>query len=50
MKIRQAYFSENHYQNFLTEHDEVIEFFKSNKFKSDTAEEEATLRSAFFRL
>ena len=49
MKIRQAYFSENHYQNFLTEHDEVIEFFKSNKFKSDTAEEEASLRLAFFQ-
>ncbi|WP_339474216.1 PoNe immunity protein domain-containing protein [Pseudomonas fluorescens] len=49
MKIRQPYFSENHYQNFLTEHDEVIEFFKSNKFKSDTAEEEASLRSAFFQ-
>jgi hypothetical protein len=49
MKIRQAYFSENHYKNFLREHDEVIEFFKSNKFKSDTAEEEASLRSDFFQ-
>ncbi|WP_219094057.1 PoNe immunity protein domain-containing protein [Pseudomonas sp. UMAB-40] len=49
MTIRQKYFSKKHYENFLREHDEVIEFFKTNKFKSDSAEEEASLRSAFFQ-
>lgn len=49
MNKRQKFFSKKHYENFLREHDEVIEFFKSNKFKSDTAEEEASLRSAFFQ-
>jgi hypothetical protein len=49
MNKRQKFFSEKHYENFLREHDEVIEFFKTNKFKSDSAEEEASLRSAFFQ-
>lgn len=49
MKKRQKFFSEKHYENFLREHDEVIEFFKTNKFKSDSVEEEASLRSAFFQ-
>ncbi|WP_122448121.1 PoNe immunity protein domain-containing protein [Pseudomonas viridiflava] len=46
---RQKFFSEEHYKIYLKEHDEVIEFFKTNKFKSDSAEEEASLRSAFFQ-
>ena len=49
MNERQKFYSEDHYENFQREHDEVIEFFKSNKFKSDSAEEEASLRSAFFQ-
>jgi hypothetical protein len=49
MSKRQKFFSEKHYENFLREHDEVIEFFKTNKFKSDSVEEEASLRSAFFQ-
>jgi hypothetical protein len=49
MTIRQKYFRKKHYENFIREHDEVIEFFKTNKFKSDSAEEEASLRSAFFQ-
>lgn len=49
MKKRQKFSNEKHYENFLREHDDVIEFFKTNKFKSDSAEEEASLRSAFFQ-
>lgn len=46
---RQKFYSENHYENFLREHDEVTEFFKTNTFKSDAPEGEATLRSRFFQ-
>jgi len=46
---RQKFYSENHYKIFLKEHDEVIDFFKTRKFKSDSPEEEATLRSRFFQ-
>ncbi|GFM67910.1 hypothetical protein PSCICJ_40280 [Pseudomonas cichorii] len=46
---RQKFYSENHYNNFLREFDEVSEFFKTNTFKSDSPEEEATLRSRFFQ-
>lgn len=49
MKTRQKFYSENHYNIFLKEHDEVIDFFKTRKFKSDSLEEEATLRSRFFQ-
>lgn len=45
MPVRQSLFSENHYNNFLREHDDVIEFLKTNTFQSDSAEEEAALRS-----
>ncbi|KTB97134.1 hypothetical protein AO386_25890 [Pseudomonas syringae ICMP 11292] len=49
MNKRQVFFSEQHYQNFLREHDEVIDFFSSNKFQSDSPEEEASLRAGFFQ-
>ncbi|KPX18026.1 hypothetical protein ALQ28_02182 [Pseudomonas syringae pv. delphinii] len=49
MNKRQVFFSEKHYQNFLREHDEVIDFFSSNKFQSDSPEEEASLRAGFFQ-
>lgn len=49
MNKRQCFFSENHYEIFLKEHDEVTEFFKTKTFKSDSPEEEATLRSRFFQ-
>jgi hypothetical protein len=45
MNKRQTFFSENHYKNFQREHDEVIEFLKTNTFESDSPEEEAALRS-----
>lgn len=45
MKKRQKFFSETHYKNFLREHDEVIDFLKTNTFESDSPEEEAALRS-----
>jgi hypothetical protein len=49
MKTRQRYFSENRYEIFLKEHDEVTEFFTTKTFKSDFPEGEATLRSRFFQ-
>ncbi|UXZ98106.1 DUF1911 domain-containing protein [Pseudomonas phytophila] len=49
MKKRQKFFSENHYRNFLREHDEVVKFFETNTFESDSPEEEAALRSAYFQ-
>lgn len=49
MNKRQKFFSENQYSNFLKEHDEVIEFFKTNTFQSDSPEEEATLRATHFK-
>ncbi|KAA0983850.1 DUF1911 domain-containing protein [Pseudomonas sp. ANT_J12] len=49
MNKRQKYFSEYQYKNFLKEHDEVVEFFKTNTFQSDSPEEEATLRSRHFQ-
>ncbi|KPW84045.1 PoNe immunity protein domain-containing protein [Pseudomonas syringae pv. coryli] len=49
MVKRQKFFSQTQYENFLIEYDESIEFFKDNKFQSDSAEEEASLRSAFFQ-
>lgn len=45
MKKRQKFFSDTHYKNFLREHDEVIDFLKTNTFESDSPEEEAALRS-----
>lgn len=42
---RQPYFSARHYENFFKEHDEVIEFCKTNRFESDSDEEEASLRA-----
>jgi hypothetical protein len=49
MNKRQKFYSENHYKNFQREHGEVLEFFKTNAFQSDSPEEEATLRSRFFQ-
>ncbi|MBX8535844.1 DUF1911 domain-containing protein [Pseudomonas cichorii] len=49
MEKRQNFFSQEHYSNFLREHDEVIEFFKKNIFQSDSPEEEAALRSRYFQ-
>ena len=49
MNKRQKFFSEYQYNNFLKEHDEVISFFKTNTFQSDSPEEEATLRATHFK-
>lgn len=49
MNKRQKFFSEYQYTNFLKEHDEVIEFFETNTFQSDSPEEEATLRATYFK-
>jgi hypothetical protein len=49
MDIRQKFFSDYQYSKFLKEHDEVIEFFKTNNFQSDSQEEEASLRATFFK-
>jgi len=45
MKIRQIYFSEKHYRSVQREHDEVIDFLKTNTFEADSPEEEASLRA-----
>lgn len=45
MNKRQKFYSEKHYLNFQREHNEVIEFLKTNTFESDSPEEEAALRS-----
>ncbi|UXZ98109.1 DUF1911 domain-containing protein [Pseudomonas phytophila] len=44
---RQKLFSENHYKNFLNDHDEATKLLKTTTFKSDTPEGEATLRLRF---
>ncbi|MBV1808410.1 PoNe immunity protein domain-containing protein [Pseudomonas viridiflava] len=49
MSKRQKFFSEKHYEIYLAEHDEVVEFFKINDFQSDSPEEELSLRGAFFQ-
>ncbi|MFJ2683069.1 PoNe immunity protein domain-containing protein [Pseudomonas sp. NPDC087342] len=49
MNKRQKYFSEYQYNKFLKEYDEVIEFFQTNTFQSDSPEEEATIRSTHFK-
>ncbi|WP_219094059.1 PoNe immunity protein domain-containing protein [Pseudomonas sp. UMAB-40] len=49
MSMRQNFFSTKHYENFLREHDELIEFFKINKFKSDSPLEEASQRAKYFQ-
>lgn len=46
---RQKYCSQNHYDIFLRECDEVTQFFEQNKFQSDSTEEEASLRAGFFQ-
>lgn len=46
---RQSFFSRRHYAHFLGEHDAVVEFFKTNRFQSDSDDEEASLRAAFFQ-
>ncbi|GAB0080844.1 hypothetical protein TOC8172_05440 [Pseudomonas syringae] len=45
MNKRQKFYSEKHYLNFQREHNEVIDFLKTNTFESDSPEEEAALRS-----
>ncbi|BBP70651.1 hypothetical protein PHLH6_26550 [Pseudomonas sp. Seg1] len=49
MNIRQHLFTKTHYENFKREHDEVIVFFETNTFQSDSAEEEASLRATYFK-
>jgi hypothetical protein len=49
MNKRQKFFSEKHYENLLREHDELIEFFIINKFRSDSALEEASQRAKYFQ-
>jgi hypothetical protein len=49
MSKRQKFFSDHQYNHFLKEHDEVIEFFKTNRFKSDSDEEEASQRARYFQ-
>ncbi|MET0775641.1 MAG: PoNe immunity protein domain-containing protein [Pseudomonas mandelii] len=49
MTIRQKYFSEKRYNNFLREHDELIEFFLINKFRSDSDLEETSQRARYFQ-
>lgn len=49
MNIRQHLFSKKHYENFLREHDEVIEFCKTNTFQSDSIVQEASLRASHFQ-
>ena len=49
MKRRQEFLGESQYEHFLKEHDEVIEFFKIHRFKSDSDAEEASLRASYFQ-
>ncbi|MBV1809878.1 PoNe immunity protein domain-containing protein [Pseudomonas viridiflava] len=49
MNVRQTFFSQNHYEKFLREHDELVDFFKVNKFKSDSVIEEASQRARYFQ-
>ncbi|MBP0948673.1 PoNe immunity protein domain-containing protein [Pseudomonas alliivorans] len=49
MNVRQKFYSRKHYENFLKEYDELVDFFKVNKFKSDTALEEASQRARYFQ-
>ncbi|MEX5576108.1 DUF1911 domain-containing protein [Pseudomonas lijiangensis] len=49
MTVRQKFFSDEHYANFLSEYDELVEFFKFNKFKSDSDLEEASQRAKYFQ-
>ena len=51
---RQLFYSENHYSIFLTAYDDVIDFYRTRTFKSDSSEEEEEeeeemLRSRFFQ-
>ncbi|MBI6685018.1 DUF1911 domain-containing protein [Pseudomonas viridiflava] len=45
MNKRQKFYSEKQYLNFQREHNEVINFLKTNTFESDSPKEEAALRS-----
>ncbi|MEE3925031.1 PoNe immunity protein domain-containing protein [Pseudomonas viridiflava] len=45
MNKRQKFYSEKQYLNFQREHNEVINFLKTNTFESDSPQEEAALRS-----
>ena len=49
MMKRQKFYSANHYNIFLKAYDEAIDFYRTRKFKSDSAEEEEMLRSRFFQ-
>lgn len=50
MTKRQKFLSDSQYGIFLKESDEVIRFFESNRFKSETDEEEKSLRARHFQL
>ncbi|POA46987.1 hypothetical protein C1893_17650 [Pseudomonas sp. MPR-ANC1] len=45
MKKRQKFYTENQYRTFLEEYEEVLEFCKTNTFKSSSPEQEASLRA-----
>ncbi|BAV75087.1 hypothetical protein TRE132_31020 [Pseudomonas chlororaphis subsp. aurantiaca] len=49
MTKRQKFLSDNQYKIFLKESDEVTKFFESNRFKSETDEEEKSLRARHFQ-
>jgi hypothetical protein len=49
MNIRQTLFSAARYENFLREYDELLNLFSTNKFKSDSALEEASQRARYFQ-
>ncbi|NAT26194.1 PoNe immunity protein domain-containing protein [Pseudomonas syringae] len=47
MSKRQRFFSENHYNNFLREYNEVIELSNTTPLQADSPEEEIMLRSTY---
>ena len=49
MNIRQTLFSAARYENFIREYDELLNLFSTNKFKSDSALEEASQRARYFQ-
>jgi len=49
MSVRQPFYSTNNYTNFLKEYSQLVEFFKTNKFKSDSAIEESSQRARYFQ-
>lgn len=49
MTKRQKFLSDSQYEIFLKESDEVIRFLESNRFESETDEEERSLRARYFQ-